>query len=132
MVMSIDESIRRVGFRRWYERQLIEGHLWLVTGFLSLIMMAVALEVIPFRESFAGSLTLLVVGASGALLCVVAWRKFTQLLFRAEHFAGQAVCAQCREYAKFTIVAANYAADAVDGRAMNVRCRKCAHEWTIG
>lgn len=130
--MTIDEAIRKQGFRRWYERQLVEGHAWLVTGFLSLIMMAIALEVIDFRGSVAGLLVLLAVASGGATLCVVAWRQFTRLLFRAEHIAGQAVCGRCREYAKFTIVAATNAAGALDGRAMDVRCRKCAHEWTIG
>ncbi len=41
--MRLDDAIRRRGFRRWYEQQLIDGHLWLVTGFLALIMMLIAL-----------------------------------------------------------------------------------------
>jgi hypothetical protein len=38
----LDEAIRKRGFRRWYERQLCESHAHLVTGLLSLIMMAIA------------------------------------------------------------------------------------------
>ena len=40
--MPLDEAIRKRGFRRWYERQLCDGHAHLVTGLLSLITMAIA------------------------------------------------------------------------------------------
>ena len=49
--MGLADAIRRRGFRRWYERQLIEGHAYLVTGLLSLIMMAISIEMIDFRHS---------------------------------------------------------------------------------
>lgn len=130
--MSIEDGIRKYGFRRWYDRRLIEGHAYLVTGFLSLIMMAIALEVIQFRESLGGFAALLAVGSAGAMLCLFAWRQFTRLLGEAEHLAGQAVCSSCHAYAKFTIVTAAAAPDAVEGRALDVRCRACSHTWTIG
>ena len=36
------QPIRKLGFRRWYERLLIEAHAWLVSCFLALVL-AVAL-----------------------------------------------------------------------------------------
>ena len=90
--MRLDDAIRERGFRRWYERQLIDGHLWLVTGFLALIMMLIAIEVVPFRSS-AGALVLLTaIALAGGGVCLVAWRRFTRILFRAEHLGAQAVC----------------------------------------
>jgi len=40
--MPLDEAIRKRGLRRWYERQLCDGHAHLVTGLLSLITIAIA------------------------------------------------------------------------------------------
>ena len=96
--MRLDEAIRRRGFRRWYERQLYEAYAYLVTGLLALIMMAIALEVIAFRQSVAGFLALLCVGAIGGATCVFSWRRFTTMLGFAEYIAEQAVCPSCRVY----------------------------------
>ena len=129
--MSIEDGIRKYGFRRWYERRLIEGHAYLVTGFLALIMMACAFEVIHFRESVSALLSLLAVAAAGGLMCLFAWRQFTRLLGEAEYLASQAVCESCHAYARFTIVTAVAASSAIEGRALGVRCRACQHAWTI-
>ena len=129
--MDAADDIREQGFRRWYERQLLESHLWLVTGFLSLIMTAIAIEVIAFRESIAGMLTLLAVGAGGAALCLYAWLRFNRQLFLAEHVAEQATCGACRTYGRLAFVSASRDASAVTGRAIRVRCRACGHEWAI-
>jgi len=130
--MALDDDLRQRGFRRWYERQLIESHAYLVTGFLALIMMAVALEVIEFRRSAANLLFLVAVASGGGLVCLFAWRRFTQTLFRAEAIAEQAVCGACGTYGRFAVVSAHDAPDTVSGRVVHVRCRQCAHEWRIG
>lgn len=129
--MRLDEAIRRDGFRRWYERQLYEGHAYLVTGFLALIMMAVALEVIEFRNSVAGFVALVAIGAAGGALCVFAWRRFTALLSLAEYVAERAVCPACRVYARFTIERSDDAPESVCGCTLAVRCRPCGQRWTI-
>jgi hypothetical protein len=129
--MPLDEAIRKRGFSRWYERQLYEGHAHLVTGFLSLIMMAIALEMIEFRGSAAGLVALAAIAVAGCGLCVFTWRRFTLLLFRAEHLAERATCARCRVYARFDVVAAKEAPASPAGCALDVRCRKCGHAWTI-
>jgi hypothetical protein len=130
--MALDDDLRQRGFRRWYERQLIESHAYLVTGFLALIMMAVALEVIEFRSSAANLVFLVAVAAAGGVVCVAAWRRFNVTLFRAEALAEQAVCAQCDTYGRFDVVSAHDSPETVSGRVVHVRCRKCAHEWRIG
>lgn len=130
--MRLDDALRERGFRRWYERQLVESHAYLVTGFLALIMMAIALETIEFRESSANLLMLGLVAAIGGWLCVFAWKQFNRLLFRAEVLAGQAVCPECRAYARFEILEAHDSESALTGREMTVRCRCCEHEWLMG
>lgn len=129
--MRLDDAIRKRGFRRWYERQLVDGHLWLVTGFLALIMMLIAIEVVPVRRSAAGLLLLTLIALAGGGICVVAWRRFTRTLFVAEHLAGQAVCPGCAAYARFTIEAAAEAPEAVAGWRLALRCRQCGTAWTL-
>jgi hypothetical protein len=130
--MRLDDALRERGFRRWYERQLVESHAYLVTGFLSLIMMAVALETLEFRESIANLLVLGLIAGAGGWLCVFAWKQFNRLLFRAEVLAGQAVCSRCRAYARFDVVEAHDSAATLTGRELTVRCRCCAHQWRMG
>ena len=130
--MPLDESLRRGGFRRWYERQLIEGHVWLVTAFLALIMMAIALEAVDFGGSRADTLALLLVAIGGGTLVFVGIRRFHGLVARAEALAGQAVCAECRSYGRFDVVQARDSSATITGRSVRVRCRGCAHEWQMG
>ncbi len=129
--MRLDDAIRQRGFRRWYELQLYESHAYLVTGFLALIMMAIALEVVDFRQSAAGYLSLLVVGGVGGAICLYAWRQFTALLGRAEYMAEQATCAACGAYAKFRVTASEDTPETVAGCTLHVRCKACNHAWRI-
>jgi len=129
--MRLDDAIRERGFRRWYERQLIDGHLWLVTGFLALIMMLVAIEVVPFRSSAGGLLLLTLVALAGGGVCLLAWRRFTRTLLVAEYLAERAVCPGCATYARFTIEAAAETPAAVAGWRLTLRCRQCGHGWTM-
>lgn len=129
--VPLADAIRKNGFTRWYERQLYESFACLVTGFLALIMMAIAIEVTEFRQSVPGLIGLVAIAATGGTLCIYAWSRFHRLLARAEHFAGQAHCPVCNVYARFAVVSTRAAPDAIDGCALGVRCRKCAHEWTI-
>jgi hypothetical protein len=129
--MRLDDALRERGFRRWYERQLIEGHAYLVTGFLSLIMMAIALETMEFRESIANALALVVVAGGGGWLSIFAWNRFRGLLGNAETLAEQAVCSQCNTYGRFEVIEAHDSEQACTGRALTVRCRKCEHCWHI-
>ncbi len=130
--MRLDDAIRQRGFRRWYERQLYESHAYLVTGFLALIMMAIALEVVDFRQSIGGFLALLAVGGVGGALCIHAWRQFTTLLARAEYLAARATCPGCGAYARFIIMRTDDTPDSAAGCTLHVCCKSCTHAWCIG
>ncbi|MFO1310452.1 MAG: hypothetical protein U1F41_00135 [Burkholderiales bacterium] len=125
------DAIRARGFRRWYERQLYESHAHLLTGLLSLIMMALALEMIEFRQSASHFLLLVAIGVGGSWLCVFAWRRFTFQLFRAEYMAERATCVACSAYGRLAVVSAHPSPQSLTGCALHVRCRACGHEWTI-
>jgi hypothetical protein len=130
--MKLSMNLRKYGFRRWYERQLYESHAYLVTAFLSLILVATAAEVYPDHETLAQRLLMLALGAGAAVLCLFAWRRFSTLLCRAEALAGQATCAACRAYGKFDVVHAQPAPESIGGERVCVRCRKCCCEWVMG
>ncbi len=121
--MEPASSIERLGFKRWYERQLIESHAWLVSCILCALAIAATLEVTGFRlTSFAGFLAFGFVYVAG-LLCWHSLKRYRTIMEQAERLSEQSTCQACRTYAAFSIVAAR--------PRMSVRCQKCAHEWTL-
>jgi len=122
--MNEQRTIRRVGFRKWYERELMRSHGHLVL----LILCALGL---------LGSLELLADGVDRGRpwltwACVVlsagiglwALRRYLFLLGHAQYLADQAVCPACRIYARWDVE------DDASAR-MRVRCRGCTHVWHI-
>lgn len=130
--MDVAAAIGAHGFRRWYERQLVEAFAYMTTGVLSLIMTGVAVEMIEFRRSAAGLLALVTIVVAGGALCVFAWRRFHLVLSRAEYLAEQAVCPGCGVYAKFELTATREAPAAPAGCTLDARCRRCGRAWRIG
>ncbi len=128
---TLGTAIGARGFRRWYERQLVESFAHMITGVLSLIMMAIAIEMLEFKATAAGLIALTAIAVTGGGLCVFSWRRFHRLLFRAEYLAEQATCGDCRTYGRFTVISSHELADAPAGCTIDVRCRACGKEWTI-
>ena len=138
--MASLDRIRTDGFRRWYERQLIECHAWLVTWFLGLIVLVAGLEMA------GGGAGLRVQGAvmgfAGLAVTLFSWARYRLLLEVAERLGEQAVCPQCDAYAKFAIAASGPTPmpDGGDpslenhggGIWLRAHCRKCGHEWMMG
>jgi hypothetical protein len=117
------ESIRVLGFKRWYERQLIEGHLWLVSCFVSIIVVAAGMELLTLEGGvgeFLGDATLI---AAGCVVGWLSWRRYAWIMLRAEAIGEQAVCGGCRHY--------GFRCSGIDGRRMRALCPKCSHEWLI-
>ncbi len=132
--MSPVDGIRKLGFRRWYERQLIEGHAYLVTCFLCMIVVAALLEGFSFRgEGFQPLVKLSFMFASG-IVGIVSVSRYGKVLNRAEHIAEHSTCTSCSTYGRLQIVGAGEenhpSADAI-APWMRVQCRKCGHEWLI-
>lgn len=78
--MEPAESIVRLGFNRWYERQLIESHAHLVTGFLCLIVILASLEDFSLRAPGFNLLVMraLIIGAG--LVCYFSCMRFFTML----------------------------------------------------
>ena len=118
-------GIGKLGFIRWYERQLIEGHAWLVTCFLCMLAIAACVESMSFRGPRLEALAYAAAVAAACVTGVYAWKRYLRILTVAEYIGERATCTSCRAYAKFKLIGS-------DASSLTVRCRKCAHEWRIG
>lgn len=119
------EGVRRFGFSKWYERELLSSHAHLLLTVLCTIALIGLLEAFSDAsraEKLLDAVLFLVSGAIG----LWALRRYLYLLMHAEEVANQASCPQCQTYARFDVVDE----DTRQGHT-HVRCRKCAQIWTI-
>ena len=124
--MRLVDGIQRLGFRKWYERELLKSHAHLTLTFLCAVGVFAALEAaMTFRnlhDQLIDGAAILVSAAVG----VWALRRYLFLLMHAEHVANQADCPQCGTYARFKLVDGPQDQDVV-----TVCCRDCSHRWSI-
>jgi len=119
------EGVGRIGFRKWYERELLSSHAHMVLAFLSMVAVFASLEAsrgAAFGDRVLNTVYLLLSAAIG----LWALRKYLFLLTRAEVVANQAQCSDCGEYGRFRVVADHRAEQQTE-----VCCSKCAHQWVI-
>jgi hypothetical protein len=125
MNLTMADTVERMGFRKWYERQLLSSHAHMVLAFLSVIALIASMEAFRTAQGEAQGLNVIYV-----LVCAAigAWalRRYLFLLLRAEHAANQASCPDCGEYGRFHVVRQRKAS-----HDMDVCCRKCSREWLI-
>jgi ferredoxin len=133
-------SIRRLGFRKWYERQLIDCHAALVTCFLCGLTVAACLEGVNVLEFGLRPVLLLGTVFGATLLGWFSWRRYITVLERAERYGQRSTCPDCRAYARFEVL--NAGIDTVPGPTaeavaplevtwMRVKCRKCGALWRM-
>lgn len=124
------DGIRRRGFRKWYERQLVESHLFLLTAVLALVATATGFELLSIRETASDALFASVVVAAGAALAWYSWRRYASLMTLAEHVGNQAQCPACRRQGFRALPAGESAAP---GRSdvLVASCPRCGHRWPI-
>ena len=120
--MEPARSIGKLGFRRWYERQLIESHAWLISSLLCAIAIAASLEAMTFRELPKAAITLTFVFFA-ALVCWHGLQRYRAIMQEAERIGEFSTCGSCSTYARFQVID--------EYPKMNVRCKKCSHVWTI-
>ena len=118
--MEPADSIRRLGFARWYERRLIEGHAWFISGFFCIIAIAACMEELNFRGSIARLLVYVTVVLASAAIAIYGMLRYQKILVEAERLGEHATCGTCGAYARFRLISAS-----------EVRCRKCGNEWCL-
>lgn len=122
---ELAEGIRKVGFRKWYERELLSSHAHMLLALLCTIALMAGLELIQGGTVTEKLLNIAMVFVSGAI-GLWALRRYLYLLMHAETLADQANCPSCKEYGRLTLVDE----DRRIGQ-LRVRCRKCSHEWSL-
>ena len=129
--MDTLHTLRKLGFRRWYERLLIEAHAWLVTCFLAIVLAVALFETHNDTPAQLPRIALLTAAAFSTLGAWAAYRRYFTALQRAESFGEGAVCPQCGAYARFHVesVRENEAGDVTRVAAC---CRKCQRQWQLG
>lgn len=133
--MELSEGIRKIGFRRWHERQLLQGHLYLASALLCLVLVLAALEGFASRELSTDFFVGLALVLGGGAVGVWALLRYIQMLVMAQHAADRSVCARCKAYGllEATGSGARRSGGATDVviAPTRVRCRRCGNEWTI-
>jgi hypothetical protein len=132
-----DAAIRKLGFRKWYERQLIESHAYLVTCFLCLILVTALLEGFSFRAPGLQPLVGLALIAGGGFVGLFSLRRYGAIMREAERLSMHSSCKGCGTYAQFDVLESGGSSgpsqigDGTPTTWLRVRCRKCGHGWTM-
>jgi len=132
------KGIATLGFERWYERQLIESHAYLVTCLLCIVAALAAIEEFSVDASGLKPLLMLSLIAGGLLIGIFSCRRYLATLAYAQHVADSSTCAACKTYAAYAVLNSDRDRNSSSvGTAWSkspwfgVKCRKCGHRWTI-
>ena len=137
--MDPPSGIRSLGFRKWYERELIKCHAALVTCFLCGLTVAALLEQIDILDFGIRPLSMLVIVFCAGFLGWTSWRSYITTLRRAELYGERSSCPNCRAYGRFKVLATGVD-PAGDGAAavapaeaawLRVECRRCGTSWRM-
>jgi hypothetical protein len=126
--MDAVKHIRERGFRKWYERELMRGHLHLLLLVLSLLGLIGALEALGEGLRQGERLQMLACGLAAAALSAYAFHGFLSRVARAEFVARQADCPSCATHARWEVEGE---AGASGGSCLRVNCRRCGQRWQI-
>ena len=122
--MNAVDTIRRLGFRKWYERELLRSHANLVLLLLACLGLLGSAEAYSARLPFLDQLQVVAAALASSVIGVIALRRYLYLLNHAEFVANQADCERCGTYARFELLAEH-------GSRLQVRCRQCGNSWQI-
>ena len=119
------DGIRKVGFRKWYERELMSSHAHMLLALLCTIALMATLELFKggsLPEKMLDVVLFIISGAVG----LWALRRYLYLLLHAETVADQANCPKCAEYGRLDVLEE----DRSNGQIL-VKCRKCGAPWVL-
>jgi len=126
---TLAHGIQRVGFRKWYERELLSSHAHMVLALIAAVAMMASFE--AFHGASPGEKIL---NTGFVLVCAAitlwAMRRYLYLLMHAEELANQANCGQCQAYGLLKLQ------EGTDrgARAQHlvpVCCKRCGFRWEL-
>ena len=119
------DGIRKVGFRKWYERELLSSHAHMLLAFLCTIALMATLELFQ-GGTISDKLLNVLLFILSAAVGLWALRRYLYLLSNAEAMADQANCPVCKAYGLLSVVD-----EPSRPLGVRVKCRKCTHQWTL-
>ena len=141
--MELAKEVGKRGFRRWYERQLIESHVYLTTCIFCGLGFAAFFEAYQTSSSSIRAIAMLLASFVSGLIAIHAWRRYREMMVRAQRFADKATCGKCGAYGVLSVTDASRIphpvydergvreADDKDAAWLRVQCKHCGHEWAI-
>lgn len=123
------EGIRRVGFRKWYERELLSSHAHMTLAILAAVAMLASFEALRGSPPEQQLVNVGMAAVSG-LIAFWAMRRYLYLLMHAEEIANQANCPNCNAYGLLRIDGAERTGRD-QNRLVPVCCKKCSFCWTL-
>lgn len=117
-------SIGKLGFERWYERELLLCHGWLVACLLCAFALLALLEDLSLREFGWGPAASLGAAFAAGVIAWYSLARYLAMLMRALHISERSACPRCSAHGKYRLVSAT-------PRSMTVHCRRCGQEWSI-
>lgn len=125
------EGIRRLGFRKWYERELLSSHAHMALAVLAAVAMLASFEAFEGaspREQLMN--VAFVVLSAGVTLWAL--QRYIFLLMHAEEMANQANCPRCHAYGQLRLSEQPARPDRQErAHLVPVCCRRCAFEWDM-
>ena len=118
-------NIGKLGFQRWFQRELIVCHTWLAACLLCAFAMLALVEDLSLRRFEWALVPPLVESFVAGAIAWYALTRYLYMLMRALRVAERSICARCGANGDYRLVGATPS-------AMTVACRKCGNEWTIG
>jgi hypothetical protein len=134
------DQVGKLGFQKWYEKQLRESHFWLVAAFTGLILLTIVFELFSAREIIVTVLVKVLILASGSAIGWHAFRKYSRSILLARSVGEVAICPPCH-YPSFSIVRREIPqannmpvriAHDLNQDGLLVSCRRCHHKWRWG
>jgi hypothetical protein len=125
---TLADGIRRYGFRKWYERELLSSH-----AHMALALLASVALIASFEAFKGGSWGEKLIDTGFVLVCagIALWalRRYLYLLMHAEEMANQANCGQCQAYGLLLVPEDAGLPDA--RRLVPVCCKRCGFRWDM-
>lgn len=123
--MQLGDGIRKFGFRKWYEKALIQSHCFLVTAIVCTVGLLSVFELFSEARGSDRLFDVLAVALFG-IVGFYSLRRYLYLLMHAEHTASQATCAQCNTYGFLKVEQ-----EERSGARLLVSCKRCSHRWPM-
>lgn len=124
---DLAEGIRRHGFRKWYERELLSSHAHMALALLASVALIASVEAFQ-GGSWGDKLIDATFVMLSATIALWALRRYLYLLMHAEEMANQASCGRCQAYGLLRV---SDEARNNGSHLVPVCCKRCGFRWDL-